>query len=165
MLCSRRTFQQLKLFSGRYVICLVRKHVNQGPSGPLICPVHQLLNLLLFGCPGLPVDRQLFAARVLVFWPGPRKRSWSCHRALRSPKAMQAPQGLRHKGSRLTFGQLSCAAYPTQMRPEPNLSCASTRRIPLRCFSVRGHRSEIMFSVLVIILRPDHVAGLGLSLG
>jgi hypothetical protein len=40
-----------------------------------------------------------------------------------------------------------------------------TRRIPLRCFSARGHRSEIMFSVLVIILRPDHVAGLGLSLG
>src|ERR1700722_10414747 len=31
-------------------------------------------------------------------------------------------------------------------------------------FGVRRHRSEIMFSVLVIILRPDHVAGLGLSL-
>ena len=67
MLCSPRTFQQLKLFSGRYVICLVRKHVDQGASGPSICPVHQLLKLLLFGCPGLPVDRQLLAARVLIF--------------------------------------------------------------------------------------------------
>jgi hypothetical protein len=30
---------------------------------------------------------------------------------------------------------------------------------------VRGHRSEIMFSVLEVILRPDHIAGQGFSLG
>jgi hypothetical protein len=42
---------------------------------------------------------------------------------------------------------------------------AQVRRILLCRFGVRRHRSEIMFSVLVIILRPDHVAGLGLSLG
>ena len=30
---------------------------------------------------------------------------------------------------------------------------------------VRGHRSEIMFSVLEVILRPDHIAGQGFSSG
>jgi hypothetical protein len=31
--------------------------------------------------------------------------------------------------------------------------------------SVRGHRSEIMFSVLVVVLRPYHIAGQGFSSG
>jgi hypothetical protein len=31
--------------------------------------------------------------------------------------------------------------------------------------SVRGHRSEIMFGVLVVVLRPNPIARLGLSLG
>jgi hypothetical protein len=31
----------------------------------------------------------------------------------------------------------------------------------LRSFCVRGHRSKIMFGVLVIVLRPDGVADLG----
>src|SRR5258707_418970 len=39
------------------------------------------------------------------------------------------------------------------------------RRVPRRSLlcrsSVRGHRSEIMFSVLVVVLRPDHIAGQG----
>jgi hypothetical protein len=47
----------------------------------------------------------------------------------------------------------------------PLASWQQVRRILLCRFVVRRHRSEIMFSVLVIILRPDHVAGLGLSLG
>ena len=34
-----------------------------------------------------------------------------------------------------------------------------------RSFSVRGHRSEIMLGVLVVILRPDYIAGLSLSFG
>jgi hypothetical protein len=29
----------------------------------------------------------------------------------------------------------------------------------------RRHRSEIMFGVLIVILRPDYIAGLNLSLG
>jgi hypothetical protein len=32
-------------------------------------------------------------------------------------------------------------------------------------FPVRGHRSEIMLGVLVVVLRPDDIAGLGFSLG
>ena len=32
-------------------------------------------------------------------------------------------------------------------------------------FSARGHRSEIMFGVLIVVFRPDPIAGLGLSLG
>ena len=32
-------------------------------------------------------------------------------------------------------------------------------------FPVRKHRSEIMFGVLVVVLRPDHVAGQGFSSG
>ena len=32
-------------------------------------------------------------------------------------------------------------------------------------FSVRGHRSEIVFRVLVIVLRADPIAGLDLRLG
>ena len=32
-------------------------------------------------------------------------------------------------------------------------------------FSVRAHRSEIMFGVLVVILCPDHIADLGFSTG
>ena len=34
-----------------------------------------------------------------------------------------------------------------------------------RSFSVRGHRSEIMLGVLVVILRPDYIAGLSLNFG
>jgi hypothetical protein len=41
---------------------------------------------------------------------------------------------------------------------------ASDRRL-LRSFSVRGHRSEIMFGVLVIVLCRDRVADLGFSAG
>jgi hypothetical protein len=37
------------------------------------------------------------------------------------------------------------------------------RRILLCRIGVRRHRSEIMFSVLIIILHSDHVAGLGLA--
>jgi hypothetical protein len=32
-------------------------------------------------------------------------------------------------------------------------------------FSVRGHRSEIMLGVLIVIFRPDYIAGLSLSFG
>jgi hypothetical protein len=39
---------------------------------------------------------------------------------------------------------------------------AKSRR---RSFSVRRHRSEIMLGVLVVILRPDYIAGLSLSFG
>jgi hypothetical protein len=39
-----------------------------------------------------------------------------------------------------------------------------TRRILLGRFSARGHRSEIMFSVLAIILRPDHGAVMHMQL-
>src|SRR5260370_33812216 len=43
------------------------------------------------------------------------------------------------------------------------------RRVPRRSLlcrsSVRAHRSEIMFSVLVVVLRPDHIAGQGFSSG
>ena len=35
----------------------------------------------------------------------------------------------------------------------------------LRSFRIRGHRSEIMFRVLVIVLCPDCVADLGFSAG
>jgi hypothetical protein len=31
--------------------------------------------------------------------------------------------------------------------------------------SVRRHRSEIMLGVLVVVFGPNHIAGLGLSLG
>jgi hypothetical protein len=34
-----------------------------------------------------------------------------------------------------------------------------------RSFAVRRHRSEIVLGVLVVILRPDYIAGLSLSLG
>jgi len=34
-----------------------------------------------------------------------------------------------------------------------------------RGFSFRRHRSEIMFGVLVVILRRDYIAGLSLSFG
>jgi hypothetical protein len=42
---------------------------------------------------------------------------------------------------------------------------ADCPRIFLCRSSVRGHRSEVMFGVLVIIFRPDQIAGLDLSLG
>ena len=42
---------------------------------------------------------------------------------------------------------------------------ATSRRILLRRFSVRGHRSEIMLGVLVVVLRANDIAGLGLILG
>jgi hypothetical protein len=32
-------------------------------------------------------------------------------------------------------------------------------------FSARGHRSEIMLGVLVVVFCPDYIAGLGLGLG
>jgi hypothetical protein len=35
----------------------------------------------------------------------------------------------------------------------------------LRRFSIRRHSSEIMLGVLVVVLRPDDIARLGLSLG
>ena len=45
----------------------------------------------------------------------------------------------------------------------------SSRRAPRRSLlcrsSVRGHRSEKMFSVLVVVLRPDYIAGQGFRSG
>jgi len=41
----------------------------------------------------------------------------------------------------------------------------TSRQLFLFRFSARGHRSEIMFGVLIVVLRPDPIAGLGLSLG
>ena len=32
-------------------------------------------------------------------------------------------------------------------------------------FSARGHRSEIMLGVLVVVFGPDYIAGLSLGLG
>ena len=43
--------------------------------------------------------------------------------------------------------------------------CAIPMASLLRRSSVRGHRSEIMFGVLVVVLRGDPVAGLGFGLG
>jgi hypothetical protein len=41
-----------------------------------------------------------------------------------------------------------------------------TYRRGLLCrFSARGHRSEIMLGVLVVVFCPDYIAGLGLGLG
>jgi hypothetical protein len=46
------------------------------------------------------------------------------------------------------------------------LSIASARaKNRQRSFSVRRHWSEIMLGVLVVILRPDYIAGQSLSLG
>ncbi len=43
--------------------------------------------------------------------------------------------------------------------------CAIPMASLLRRSSVRGHRSEIMFGVLVVVFCPDYVAALGFSLG
>src|SRR6266581_2128141 len=44
-------------------------------------------------------------------------------------------------------------------------SPSRSRRTPLRRFSIRRHRSEIMLGVLVVVLRADDIPRLGLSLG
>ena len=54
--------------------------------------------------------------------------------------------------------------------PEPNspAACGSqggSQRGFLDCSSVRGHRSEIMLGVLVVVLGRDHIAGQGLRPG
>jgi hypothetical protein len=79
------------------------------------------------------------------------------------------PAGRARESFEVRWGDQACSRDPctspeTRNRFRPR-RWQQVRRILLCRFGVRRHRSEIMFSVLVIILRPDHVAGLGLSLG
>ena len=55
------------------------------------------------------------------------------------------------------FALLNRGHLRRQVR-HPNRKWASRRTFLCRCW-VRRHRSEIMFGVLVVILRPDKIAG------
>src|SRR2546422_2706869 len=73
---------------------------------------------------------------------------------------MKFSEGTGHQEHRSASGHHNALTFtrvaPIAMAWRPNLLCRS---------SVRGHRPEIMFSVLVVVLRPDHIAGLGFSSG
>ena len=51
-----------------------------------------------------------------------------------------------------------------KQEPNPNLCPRTLFEVPLCRSSVQGHRSEIMFGVLVVVFCRDCVAALGFSL-
>ncbi|SRR6266446_106140 len=100
---------------------------------------------------------------------------FSIHEVQRSEEIASAVEAAKASGAAaLTFsipadllhrsnppGSATCGHWPRfirspHRRPFAGLLCR---------FSARGHRSEIMLGVLVVVFCPDYIAGLGLSLG
>ena len=71
-----------------------------------------------------------------------------------------SPANLRHVAPFMPSDGLG-----TGLLPQRGHRRRAPRRSLLCPFSVRAHRSKIMFGVLVVVLRSDHIVGQGFSSG